>query len=144
VLACLCEEVTRGEILDVSPPRYLEWRSNRMARRNLASLAADGPLNQDQIKRLTRACMGACQARRCREQVALLMAIGGGCEPAAIPLAGYRAPVRPLPLATLAAEETAEQAAAWNVWFGINTQWVPYADIGTAREQDELAAGMPY
>ncbi len=144
VLACLCEEVTRGELLGVQPPRYLEWRSNAVAQRDIATLAAEGPLNQDQIKRLTRACMGACQARRCREQVALMMAIGAGVEPSTIPLAGYRAPIRPLPLATLAAEETPEQAEGWNVWFGINTQWITYDDIGTDEELEQLRAGMPY
>jgi thioredoxin reductase len=144
VLACLCEEVTRGEVLGVQPPRYLEWRSNQMARRDISTLAADGPLNQDQIKRLTRACMGACQARRCREQVAHLLAIGGGTGPEAIPLAGYRAPLRPLPLSVLAAEETPEMGRDWNVWFGIDTQWIPYDDIGTEREAEEIRAGMPY
>ena len=145
VVACLCEEVTRGEILDVEPPRYLAWRSNQMARRDLGTLAADGPVNQDQIKRLTRACMGACQARRCREQVALTMALGAEVAPETIPLAGYRAPVRPLPLAVLAEqEETAGMAKDWNVWFGIVTQWIAYEDIGTEREDEQMKAGMPY
>ena len=145
VLACLCEEVTRAEVLGVQPPRYLGWRSNAMARRSLATLAEDGPVNQDQIKRLTRACMGPCQARRCREQVALLMAIGAGVDALAVPLAGYRAPVRPLPLSTLAdGDENPELTANWNVWFGIGTQWIPYADIGTEREGEQLRSGMPY
>lgn len=145
VLACLCEDVTRAELLGVQPPRYLGWRSNAMGRRDLGTLSADGPLDQDQIKRLTRACMGACQARRCREQVALTMAIGAGVAPETIPLAGYRAPVRPLPLATLASlPETAAMARDWNVWFGIVTQWISYDDIGTEREQVQMRAGMPY
>jgi thioredoxin reductase len=145
VLACLCEEVTRGELLAVQPPRYLDWRSNTMARRDLGTLADDGPLNQDQIKRLTRACMGACQARRCREQVAMMMALGAGVPVESIPLAGYRAPVRPLPLAVLAdMQEPAEMTENWNVWFGIVTQWVSYDDIGTEREDEQIRAGMPY
>lgn len=145
VLACICEDVTRGDLLAVSPPRYLGWPSNSMAVRNIATLAEDGPLDQDQIKRLTRACMGACQARRCREQVALLMALGSGTPAAAIPLAGYRAPVRPLPLAVLADRaETPGMAQDWNVWFGIVTQWISYDDIGTEREDEQLRAGMPY
>jgi hypothetical protein len=132
VHACTCEEVTRRDLLTVQPPRYLEAP---IASRNLASLAEDGPVNQDQIKRLTRACMGPCQARRCREQVAMIMAIGTERPLASIALAGYRAPVRPLPLGVLAAaDETAEMAEGWNVWFGIRTQWIPYADIGTERE----------
>ena len=145
VLACTCEDVSRAELLGVQPPRYLDWRSNAIARRDLGTLAADGPLDQDQIKRLTRACMGACQARRCREQVALTMALGAAVPAKDIPLAGYRAPVRPLPLAVLAdAEESAEMAENWNVWFGIVTQWVGYDDIGTEREAEQLRAGMPY
>jgi hypothetical protein len=106
-----------------------------MGARSLDSLADDGPLNQDQIKRLTRACMGVCQARRCREQVALTLAIAADVAVETIPLAGYRAPVRPLPLKVLAAwDEAAGMSAGWDVWFGIPTQWTPYADIGTERD----------
>ena len=145
VLACLCEDVTRGEVLGVRPPRYLGWRSNTLARRDLVTLAEDGPVNQDQIKRLTRACMGPCQARRCREQVALMMALGANVAPETVPLAGYRAPVRPLPLSVLADwQESADMDAGWNVWFGIATQWIGYEDIGTEREAEQLRAGMPY
>jgi hypothetical protein len=65
----------------------------------------------------------------------MIMAIGTDRPLDTIALAGYRAPVRPLPLGVLAAsEETAEMVEGWNVWFGIRTQWVPYADIGTERE----------
>src|SRR5262249_55050237 len=77
VLACQCEEVTRGELLRVQPPRYLGWRSEPMSARNLDTLTVDGPLHPDQIKRLTRAGMGQCQGRRCREQVASLLADAG-------------------------------------------------------------------
>jgi thioredoxin reductase len=132
VNACTCEEVTRRDLLTVQPPRYLEAP---IAPRDLTTLSGDAPPSQDQIKRLTRACMGPCQARRCREQVAMIMAIGSERPLGSIALAGYRAPVRPLPLGVLAAsEETAEMVEGWNVWFGIRTQWVPYADIGTQRE----------
>ena len=52
-----------------------------------------------------------------------------------VPLAGYRAPVRPLPLSVLAADDEPEVLTkGWDVWFGIATQWVPYPDIGTDRE----------
>jgi hypothetical protein len=62
-----------------------------------------------------------------------------------VPLAGYRAPVRPLPLAVLAdAEETPAMAEGWNVWFGIASQWIAYDDIGTEREAELLRAGMRY
>jgi thioredoxin reductase len=133
VFACSCEEVSRRDLLHVQPPRYLDAATEK--HNSLKSLAEDGPVNQDQIKRLTRACMGPCQARRCREQVAMIMAIGTDRPLASIALAGYRAPVRPLPLGVLAAAgETPGMVEGWNVWFGIRTQWVPYEDIGTERE----------
>jgi len=124
--------VTRGDLLGVQPPRYLD-RPRALATRDVHSLLADGPINQDQIKRLTRACMGACQARRCREQVALTLACATQSPP--IPLAGFRAPVRPLPLKVLADwDEAAAMGEGWDVWFGIPSQWIPYQDIDTERE----------
>jgi thioredoxin reductase len=142
VNACTCEEVTRRDLLTVQPPRYLDAP---IAARDLATLSGDAPPSQDQIKRLTRACMGPCQARRCREQVAMIMAIGSERPLGSIALAGYRAPVRPLPLGVLAAsEETAEMVEGWNVWFGIRTQWVPYADIGTEREIERAGRMMHF
>jgi thioredoxin reductase len=142
VNACTCEDVTRRDLLTVQPPRYLDAP---IAPRDLATLSGDAPPSQDQIKRLTRACMGPCQARRCREQVAMIMAIGTERPLGAIALAGYRAPVRPLPLGVLAAsEETAEMVEGWNVWFGIRTQWIPYADIGTEREIERAGRMMHF
>jgi hypothetical protein len=86
--------------------------------------------------------MGPCQGRRCREQIALILALESGATPAEIPLASYRAPVRPLPLNVLAdTAETPEMRAGWDVWFGIRTQWVPYEIIGTTEEDAFLAAG---
>ena len=135
VIACTCEEVSRRDLLDVQPPRYLAAPTDK--HNSLTSLAEDGPVNQDQMKRLTRACMGPCQARRCREQVAMIMAIGTDRPLSSIALAGYRAPVRPLPLGVLAAaSETPGMVEGWNVWFGIRTQWIPYDDIGTERETE--------
>jgi thioredoxin reductase len=139
---CLCEEVTRGELLGISPPRYLGCTATKFAARDSQTLLRDGPLNPDQIKRLTRAGMGPCQGRRCREQIAMLLAIASDTSPADIPLASYRAPVRPLPLSLLAdAAETPAMRAQWDVWFGIRTQWVPYDMIGTDQETQLLAAG---
>ena len=139
VVVCQCEEVTRGDLLGVQPPNYLD-RTERMAARDLHSLNADGPVNQDQIKRLTRACMGACQARRCREQVALILTVATQAPPGSIPLAGFRAPVRPLPLKVLADwDEAALMGEGWDVWFGIPSQWVPYQDIGSDREAMHVA-----
>jgi thioredoxin reductase len=140
IVVCQCEEVTRGDLTAVRQPRYLGPPSTVAAKRDIVTLAADGPLNQDQFKRLTRACMGQCQARRCREQVALILAQSSNVPVATVPLAGYRAPVRPLPMSVLAADdEPSEMTADWDVWFGIPTQWIPYDDIGSDREPYHIA-----
>ncbi len=140
-MLCQCEDVTRGDLLDLRPPRYLGAPSSSQRAQSLTRLRKDGPLNQDQIKRLTRACMGPCQARRCREQTAMAMAIGTETPLDAIALAGYRAPVRPLPLKVLAeTAETAQTKANWDVWFGIPEQWIPYDTIDT----DEAAIHVDY
>lgn len=126
---CQCEEVTAVEILTVRPPRYLDW--NRQAdpatARSLASLVVEGPPSPDIVKRLTRACMGPCQGRRCREQVATLLSIGSATPLASMPLATFRSPVRPLPLSHLAAlGEVPALGEHWDSWFGIASQWVPF------------------
>ena len=139
---CQCEAVTREALLTVRQPAYLGPPAQ--AGRDLGKLLHDGPPSPDQIKRLTRACMGPCQARRCREQVALTLACASNLNAASLPLAGYRAPVRPLPLQVLAAwDEAREMTGHWDVWFGIKGQWTPYADIGTDREAlyDNLLGG---
>ena len=102
LIVCQCEAVSRADLLEVRAPAYLGPPTPRAQARDLTRLIADGPVNQDQIKRLTRACMGACQARRCREQVALTLAEAAGAAPESVPLAGHRAPVRPLPLKVMA------------------------------------------
>ena len=141
-IICQCEEVTRADLIGVQPPNYLT-RPAAMGARSLETLLHDGPANPDQIKRLTRAGMGVCQGRRCRDQVAMLLAIEAGQPFGAIPLASHRAPVRPLPMKILADwNEPAEMEAAWDVWFGIPTQWVPVQDIGTSHEEEHR--GMLY
>ena len=126
VTICRCEEVGLRDLLGVRPPRYLPYDGKKFAARDLRSLAADGPINQDQIKRLTRAGMGACQGRRCREQVQLLLAMQGNQPTGSVPLPSYRAPLRPLPLNVLSAhDETQEMRDNWVVWFGIPGQWLP-------------------
>lgn len=127
ILACQCEEVTRGELVGVQPPRYLGPPAAPMRARSLGTLSQDGPLHPDQVKRLTRAGMGPCQGRRCREQVALLLAEAGDVPVDAIPLASYRPPVRPLPLAVLwPHDEPAAMREHWVTWFGIPTQFAPH------------------
>jgi thioredoxin reductase len=141
VIVCQCEDVTREALLGVKQPAYLGAASAGMVKRDLQVLAADGPVNQDQMKRLTRVCMGPCQARRCREQVAMMLAISTETPLASVPLAGFRAPVRPLPLKVLADwQEDAAMSGGWDVWFGIPSQWIPYDDIGTDREAMHIDA----
>jgi thioredoxin reductase len=126
VMICRCEEVGLRDLLGVRPPRYLAYNGEKFAGRDLRSLAADGPINQDQIKRLTRAGMGACQGRRCREQVQLLLAMQGNQPTASIAMPSYRAPLRPLPMNVLSAhDETQQMRDNWVVWFGIPGQWLP-------------------
>jgi thioredoxin reductase len=144
-IICQCEEVTRADLIGVQPPNYLS-RPAPMCARSLETLLKDGPANQDQIKRLTRSGMGVCQGRRCRDQAAMLLALESGKPFGTIPLATHRAPVRPLSLKVMADwNETAQMDAAWDVWFGIPTAWVPHEDIGTPHEDEHrqmLYTGM--
>jgi thioredoxin reductase len=144
-IICQCEEVTRADLIGVQPPNYLA-RPPAMCARSLETLIEDGPANPDQIKRLTRAGMGVCQGRRCRDQVAMLLAIEADEPFGTIPLATHRAPVRPLPLKIMADwNEPTAMDAAWDVWFGIPTAWVPHEDIGTPHEDEHrqmLYTGM--
>ncbi|HEY1779464.1 MAG TPA: FAD-dependent oxidoreductase [Roseiarcus sp.] len=124
---CQCEEVSLGDLLGVRPPRYLHSDQPAQGARDLASLANEGPVNQDQVKRLTRAGMGPCQGRRCREQIGAALAEATGVALGAIPLPSYRAPARPMPLAAFADEpEQPAIAEHWDTWFGIDSQWIPF------------------
>jgi len=133
VNVCQCEEVTRRELVEVKPPRYLKWDSPQMNARSLETILGDGPVNQDQIKRLTRAGMGPCQSRRCREQVGLLLAQSAGTTIDRIPLPSFRPPLRPLPLNVLwPADEPPAMREQWVSWFGIPTQFSPHWEAGMA------------
>ncbi|WP_165867638.1 FAD-dependent oxidoreductase [Mesorhizobium sp. DCY119] len=136
VLACRCETVTRRELLDVSPPAYLNARTGSSCQRNLQTLLLDGTPHPDQIKRLTRSGMGECQGRRCREQTAMLLARAAGLPLGKLPLASYRAPVRPLPLAVLGnVAETPEMTRGWDSWFGIPMQFAPFWEADSEKSE---------
>jgi thioredoxin reductase len=138
-MVCQCEEVSRADLIGVQPPRYLA-RSAPIAERSLGTLLEDGPPDAEQVKRLTRAGMGVCQGRRCREQVSLLLAMAANLPPKSAPRGNWRVPVRPVPLGVMADwQESAAMSAGWDVWFGIATQWIPYRDIGTPEEARKLA-----
>jgi len=93
---CQCEEVTAREILDVRPPRYLDWHPADPAHdtRGVAGLARSGPPNPDAVKRLTRACMagswGTSLAGHAPTCLSPLIAIASG-PPTNVPPAGSRA-----------------------------------------------------
>ena len=144
-MVCQCEEVSRADLIGVQPPGYLP-RPERLCARSLGTLLEDGPPDAEQVKRLTRAGMGVCQGRRCREQVSLLLAMAANLPPKSAPRGNWRVPVRPLPLAVMAdRDHAAAMDEGWDVWFGIDTQWIPYRDIGTpeeARHMAELGGNM--
>lgn len=126
---CQCEEVTAREILEVRPPRYLKLPPVANETRSLAQILGDGPPDPDQVKRLTRAGMGPCQGRRCREQIQALLALQQDLALGAVPLAGYRSPVRPLTLTDATLPEDPAIAEVWDSWFGMPRQWVPFWDV---------------
>ena len=118
VAVCLCEEVSRADLQAVSPPRYLGWPSRRMGDRGLATLFEEASVNLDRLKRLTRAGMGYCQGRRCREEIALISAQAAGVDASDVPIATYRTPARPLPLRSMwDTDETEETRDDWPKWF---------------------------
>ena len=123
IIVCRCEEVTCADIIDTRPPRYLGWESEQMSRRNLGTLMKDGPVNPNNVKRLTRVGTGHCQGRLCREQVSMLLAEESGADVADIPFLSYRPPVRPLPLKVMwPHEETEQMRMDWPKWFSPTNQ----------------------
>jgi|GEM_PF-197708 len=121
---CQCEEVTASEILGQQPPRYLEWTPADPTLKD--GLQKDAP-NPDVTKRLTRACMGPCQGRRCREQVAALLSLGANVSVDSIALASFRPPVRPLSMRQAGqVEEVPQMQSHWDAWFDMPSQWTPF------------------
>jgi NADPH-dependent 2,4-dienoyl-CoA reductase/sulfur reductase-like enzyme len=134
VTVCQCESVTRRELLEVRPPKYLAWSPPRTWTSKMPSISGEaGSAHPDQLKRLTRAGMGHCQGRRCREQVALLLAHAAGVDVSAIPLASYRPPVRPLPMKVLWPEDEPEELRQeWTSWF---RPWIPGSAEPESKER---------
>lgn len=141
---CQCEEVSAADVLGLHPPRYLNWEREASAAWRLGSVDTEGVPHPDVVKRLTRAGMGPCQGRRCREQIAAVMALGAGKALADIPLATYRPPVRPLRLAQMAAlAEAASMGEGWESWFGIASQWIPFWRLPAACSAAQSCAEEP-
>jgi NADPH-dependent 2,4-dienoyl-CoA reductase/sulfur reductase-like enzyme len=87
-LVCRCEEVTAGEI---------------------RAAVAQGHLDSNQVKFLTRCGMGACQGRQCAEAVSHIVAAASGKPVEEVGHYRERPPVNPLTLGQLASlfpEET--------------------------------------
>src|SRR5262249_38521610 len=104
--------------VDVKPPRYLAGARPRRWDPKLSTILEGGSAHPDLLKRLTRAGMGHCQGRRCREQVALLLAEASGVDVSQVPLASYRPPVRPLPMKVLSSHDEPETTREkWASWF---------------------------
>lgn len=127
---CQCEEVSARAIVEVLPPAYLNAHEVDMDRSSLETVLDLRRVDPDQIKKLTRASMGACQGRRCREQVECLISGNTGTPLPEVPRATYRYPVRPLSLQQLSSlPESTEVAQHWDSWFGMPMQWTPYWNI---------------
>jgi D-hydroxyproline dehydrogenase subunit alpha len=116
VVVCQCEEVSRQELLNVSPPGYLK-AENRIPCGGLKGLSEIGQSSQDLVKRLTRVGMGHCQGKRCRDQSVMLLAQAAGKSMEAVTPGSFRCPVRPIPLQIIADyDESDEMRASWSYW----------------------------
>ncbi len=112
VMLCQCETVSRAELLDLAPPKYL-GSGLRLPK----SPVTAGAIDQDLVKRMTRVGMGHCQGKRCRDEAALLLSIAHGVDLARIKPASYRFPVRPIDLALISAEDdTVDTRERWPHW----------------------------
>ena len=80
-MICRCEDISREEILDC---------------------IAGGYETLDEIKRVTRAGMGPCQGRTCRNLIAAELSRVYGMPPEDILMPTFRPPVKPVSLGALA------------------------------------------
>ncbi|HHY44439.1 MAG TPA: (2Fe-2S)-binding protein [Firmicutes bacterium] len=89
IIVCRCEDVTLGEI-----------------RRAIA----EGATTMDEIRRITRAGMGPCQGRTCRQLIALELARKTGKPVAEVLPSTIRPPMKAVTMGSLAkiGEEDAE------------------------------------
>jgi len=81
IIICRCEDITREKIL---------------------ACIADGYETLDEIKRVTRAGMGSCQGRTCRNLIAAELSRIYGVSPEDILMPAFRPPVKPISLGALA------------------------------------------
>ena len=81
LIVCRCEEVTAAEI---------------------EAAIKEGYISLDAVKRATRAGMGPCQGRTCGRIVRQMLSRATGRQPAELPPATFRPPLRPCKLSILA------------------------------------------
>ncbi len=87
IVICRCEDITLSEIRD---------------------LIAQGYHTIDEIKRVSRAGMGPCQGRTCRQLIARELAIALGVPIEQVEMPTFRPPSRPVLLSTIARGEADE------------------------------------
>ncbi|MCA9863895.1 MAG: (2Fe-2S)-binding protein [Thermomicrobiales bacterium] len=83
--------------------RTLICRCEEVAAAEVAAALQHGAVTVDDVKRRTRAGMGACQGIFCIPAVAAIVAEGTGTPIGELAPMTARPPVRPIPLAALAA-----------------------------------------
>jgi len=81
IIVCRCEDVTRETIFEC---------------------IAEGYRTLDEIKRVTRAGMGPCQGRTCRNLIAAELARAYGVTMEEVLMSTFRPPVKPISLGALA------------------------------------------
>jgi len=80
-MICRCEDITREKILEC---------------------IADGYETLDEIKRVTRAGMGPCQGRTCRNLIANELSRAYGVPMEEVLMPAFRPPVKPISMGALA------------------------------------------
>lgn len=88
IIICRCEDVTLGEIRE---------------------LIKRGYTTVDEIKRITRAGMGPCQGRTCRDLIIREIARLTGKRVEEIPMPTFRPPIKPIKLGVLAESDGDER-----------------------------------
>lgn len=81
ILICRCEDITREKLMEV---------------------IADGYETIDEIKRATRAGMGPCQGRTCRQLIAQELSKIYGVPMEEVLMPTFRPPVKPITMGALA------------------------------------------
>ena len=136
---CQCEEVTAREILEVKPPRYLNWTAPASRPTDLARAAGRRTAERRPDQAPDPRRHGTLPGAAVPGTGGGLAGPRSGVPLETMPLATFRAPVRPLPLSLLAeSAEDPEITAHWDSWFGMAAQWVPLL-AGPAR----LHGGQP-